>query len=67
MHVRGAKLELATLLPNTMSHVFGNGRHGVPEPAAPRGGLFARLEQAVGRVVRLPSRRPAQDQMSAQS
>lgn len=58
MHTRGAKEELAILLPNTMSHALRNGRHVLPEPAAASRSLFDRLGTMIGRIVDLAMRRP---------
>ena len=67
MHTRGAKEELAILLPNTMSHAFHNGRHVVFEPEDEGPGLLDRLRAVLTWIVDLPMRRPVLDEVSALS
>lgn len=64
MHARGAREELAILLPNTMSHVLRSGRHVMPERGAAQPSLFARLTEVLDWVVELPMRRPVMDEVN---
>ena len=67
MHARGAREELAILLPNTMSHSLHNGQHVLPEQGASQPGLFARLVALIGRLVELPMRRSVMDEVGGLS
>ena len=67
MHARGAREELAILLPNTMSHYLRDGRHVLPERGVARPGLFTRLSEILGWVVELPMRERVIDPVAALS
>jgi hypothetical protein len=68
MHARGAREELAILLPNTMSHFLRDGRHVLPESGtALRPGLLARLSDVLDWVVALPMRPRVIDEVNALS